>query len=480
MAGVTEFIRDNWEKTKLLGYFAIIVALAIPLANMLGAAWERAILSKAGLRLWLLTGVEGTGLVVFLLGTFVGFLTLMSIDPKKRWQAALLWLGTGIGLLGLQSQDLLLSNINIIENAVWFGGGLVVAVVFGGGRKIVTEQTVEAFEFRRASQSILVMLSLVVIVSLAEYHLQYPNFVQVSRAGVEFSTIQSPSLGLDTNNLPTHLVVSGVFLITLRRFVQYDAEESFFVLGPPASGKSLFLIGAYLEALDSRPDDGGATPMKPSQDLMEMVEMLDRQEQQWIIEATGRGELNQLDFQFVHGSVFPTNVQLSGLDYAGEYLSRLPDAIAGPAPDDEDRDTTLYQLAAGVQSADTLILLLDMERFVNNEPLEISEYFSILQATNNKNVLLVATKTDVVAERFREERGLEPHRHFEDFRTYVNSRLRESEQVDSLIREIGGKTIHPVYYQTRENEVGDRVPMRDQDGSVMTVGFDVLLQQLGK
>lgn len=480
MAGVIEFVRDNWEKTKLFGYFVGILVLAVPLSNMLGTAWERAVLSKAGLRLWLLTGVEGTALPVLLFGIFLGLLLMMTIDPKKRWQAALLWVGTGTALLGLQSQNLFLPNINVVENAVWFVGGLVVAIAFGGGRKLVTQQTVEAFEFRRASQSILVILTLIVVVSLAEYHVQYPGFVEVSAAGIDVNSVQSASVSVDTANLPSNLVVASLFVVTLKRFVQYDAEEAFFVLGPPASGKSLFLIGSYLEALDSRPDDGGSTPMKPSQDLMEMVEMLDRQEQQWIVEATGRAELNQLDFQYVHGSVFPKNIQLSGLDYAGEYLSRLPDAIAGSVADDEDVDTTLQRLVDGVQVADTLVLLLDMERFVNNEPLDISEYFSILQASDNKNVLLVATKTDVLADNFRDERGLEPHRHFEDFQSYVNSRLRESEQVDTLVREIGGENIHPVYYQTRENDAGDRVPMRDQDGSVMMVGFGALLDELGK
>jgi len=143
-------------------------------------------------------------------------------------------------------------------------------------------------------------------------------------------------------------------------------------------------------------------------------------------------------------------------------------------------DTTLRRLADGVQSADTLILLLDVERFVNNEELEISEYFSILQASDSKNVLLVATKADVLADSFQEERGLEPYRHFDDFQEYVNIRLRESEQVDALVRELGGSVIQPVYYQTSENEVGDRVPMRNQEGSVMTVGFDNMLSEFGR
>jgi len=457
-----------------------ILILAVPLADMMGTAWERAHLSASILRLWLLTGFPEQGIAVILFGLFLGLLFLMTIDPKKRWQAVLLWIGTGTALLGLSTQNLFIPNIEFMDNAVWLVAGVVIGVAIGGGEKVIRNRAAEAFEFRRASQLILYLLTLIVVVSLIEYHIQYPNIITVASNEATVDTgVTLSSVSVATSGLPANLVVSALFVVTLRQFVQYDAEESFFVLGPPASGKSLFLIGAYLEALGSTPD-GGSTPMNPSQDLMEMVAQLDRQEQEWIVQATGRNELNQLEFQYVHGSVFPKNILIESLDYAGEYLRRLPDAIAGSIADDEEMDTTLRRLADGVQSADTLILLLDVERFVNNEELEISEYFSILQASDSKNVLLVATKADVLADSFQEERGLEPYRHFDDFQEYVNIRLRESEQVDALVRELGGSVIQPVYYQTSENEVGDRVPMRNQEGSVMTVGFDNMLSEFGR
>lgn len=481
MAGASDYIRDNWEKLKLLGYFIGILILAVPLADILGTAWERAHLSVSILRLWLLTGFPEQAIAVILFGLFLGLLLLMTIDPKKRWQAVLLWVGTGTALLGLSAQNIFIPNIDFVDNAVWLVAGIVFGMAIGGGGKIVRNQTLEAFEFRRASQLILYILTLIVVVALLEYHMQYPEIIAVTSSEATIDTgVALSSVSITTSDLPVNLVVSALFVVTLRQFVQYDAEESFFVLGPPASGKSLFLIGAYLEALGSTPENGGSTPMNPSQDLMEMVARLDRQEQEWIVQATGRNELNQLEFQYVHGSVFPKNILLESLDYAGEYLQRLPDAIAGSMADDEDMDTTLRRLADGVQSADTLILLLDVERFINNEELEISEYFSILQASKDKKVLLVATKADVLADSFQEERGLEPYRYFEDFQEYVNTRLRKSEQVDALVRELDGSEIKPVYYQTKENEFGDRVPMRDQDGSVMTVGFDNMLTELGR
>jgi hypothetical protein len=239
------------------------------------------------------------------------------------------------------------------------------------------------------------------------------------------------------------------------------------------------LIGAYLEALERSNDKGSSTPLTPSQDLMSMTEALDRQQSEWIVEATGRGELNQLHFQYVHGSVFPTNIQLFAMDYAGEYLARLPDAITG-AIDQGDMDNTLRRLSEGVENANTLILIVDTERFANDEPLDISEYFSILQATEPDGVMIVATKTDVLAEDFEEEQGLEPHLYYDEFKDFVKTRLRQSENVDALVTETAGAEIHPVYYQTTINENGNRVPMRDDSGSVMTVGFDELLEKIGR
>lgn len=481
MSNWISYLRENREKLKLVGYFVLILILAIPLSRMLGQAWAVADFTRDIVRLRLLAGFEHQAVSVTAFGLYLGFLILITIDPKKRWQAFLLWLGTIVALIALQSMDFLIgsANFDLIQQSPFLLGGIGLGLVIGGGRKLLQVQTAQALEFRRAAKGLFAMMAVLTVAGFVETHLIYPDVYSVSASGISINELQSLSVSLNDQGLLQDAVVSGLFLFTLNRFVQYDAEQRFFILGPRASGKSLFLIGAYLEALTHSHADDTNTPLKPSEDLMSMIEALDRRDSEWIVEATGRGELKHLKFQFVHGSVFPTNVQLSALDYAGEYLDRLPDALTGAIPE-EDMDTTLIRLSEGVEDANSLMLVVDVERFVNNEPLEVAEYFSILQSTDNKNVTLVATKSDILAEEFEDERGLEAHLYFDEFREFVTQRLRQSENIDSLISETGGQEIHPVYYQTKVNENGNRVPIRDDSGSVMTVGFDHLLERMGR
>ncbi|SDG38670.1 hypothetical protein [Halorientalis regularis] len=479
MNNLAGLVQENREKLKLLLYFAVIIALAYPLATSIGKAWESSHLARSIVRLHYVVGVSRPALNMTILGLFIGLLTLMTLDPKKRIQAALLWLGMIISLVGLLSLGLFLVQINFIAELPWFIGGLILGLVIGGGRKLLQVQTADALEFRRASLGIFFILALIVVVAFVEYHVQYPKIFSVTQSGVQTATTTPSGVGLETSGIFKNALISGLFIVVLGQFVTYDAEHDFFILGPRASGKSLFLIGAYLEALEQTSDSSANTPLNPSNDLVDMMQELDRPESEWIIEATGRGEVNVLSFQFVHGRVFPTNIGLQSIDYAGEYLNRLPDAIADTLPDDSV-DSTLERLVDGVETADTLVLLLDLERFMNDEPLEITEYFDILRQADNTGVILVATKADVMAEEFREKRGLEAHRYQDEFRQYINQRLRGSQQVEGLIQETAGTEIYPVYYQTKVNENGDRVPIRDETNSVTTVGYDELLDLLGR
>jgi len=478
-AGLVDYLRQNTEKVKLLGYFVLMLVLAAPLSTMLGTAWRRAHVFRAAIKSLSLIGLSLAETTVLLFGVFLGLLTLMTVDPKKRWQAFLLWIGVGVVLLGLQSMGLFLPNISLIGDVHWLLGGAAFGILIGGGRRLLDINDTDVLEFRRASTMIYYTVAVLVVVAVIEYHVRYPNVFAVTNDTVMLRTVDSFSATFARNNLIQHLLVSGAFVVTVRQFVRYDAEQDFFVLGPRASGKSLFLIGGYLEALERSRNDESRSPLNPSQDLMEMIEALDHERSGWIVDATRSGQFKTLDFQYVQGSVFPMNIRLSGVDYAGEYLGELPGALTGAIPEDEG-DDTLWELADRVETADTLLLVVDIERYVNNEPLEISEYFSILQAADIDNVLIVGTKADYLADRFTEQRGLEPYRYFDDFKQFVNDELQQNNQIDTLIQETAGSEIHPVYFQTRENEAGDRDPMRDDSGSVMTVGFDELLEKLGR
>jgi hypothetical protein len=393
----------------------------------------------------------------------------------------LLFGGSVIGLLLLASQGLLLANIDFGATVEWLAIGLVCGVVVGGGRQLVSSRDTHVLELRRASRTVFYMLSAVVVGGFLEYHLEYPVPVGVTPNGGFVLTGLSQPFAVQggAQQIAFNLLLVGGFVLTTKRFVQYDAQKNFLVLGPKASGKSLLLVGAYLEALERfSGDSSSTTPLNPSQDLMNLVGQLDQQQEGWFVSATRTQELETLRFQYVHGSVFPLNIQVSGLDYAGEWLEEIPDVLVG-AKTEENVPTTLARVAGAVAEADTLVLVVDCERYVNDEPLGIEPYFEILQARENADVVLVATKADVMAERFRDDRGLNAEQYFDDFQQFVNDRLRGNQTVQSLVAQSAGSTIHPVFYQTRVDDRGERVPMRNS-GSVATVGFDRLLETLGE
>lgn len=479
MANILGAIGENREKLQLAGYFGLTLVLALPLATMLGESYRQANLVRTLFDLRLLVGISLESISLAIFGFYLGLLGLMTIDPKKRWQGFLMWAGTIVGLLGLQSMGLFLPNVDLVGGFPIIAGGILIGVILGGGRALAELTESRLVEFRYASTILFYLLASFTVVGFLELHVSYPDLIRVTGQSVELNVAQPMTVGIRGERLIQDAAVSLLFVVAMRRFIRYDAEERFFILGPRAAGKSLFLIGLYLEVLRRQSGEGRNTPLSPSQDLMNMVEALDRQSSEWIVEATGRGELKYLRFTFVAGNIFPMNMELSAMDYAGEYLNRLPDALTGAINRDE-MDNTLRRLTEGIETADTLILTIDIERFISNEPLDISEYFSILQAADTSEVVIVGTKADYFAEEFEDERGLEPHRYFEEFKQFTGRRLRQSENVDALITETGGKDIHPVYYQTTTNDAGNRVPMRDDTGSPMTVGFDEFLDEIGR
>lgn len=480
MAGPLSFVEDNREKLLLVVYAIAILAFAGLLSPMLGQAWQRANISVVLLRLGLLVGLSVELVSVILFGMFFGLLTLMVVDTKKRLQGVLLFTGGTIGIIILSSMGLLLPNIDIFQNILWLLGGLIFGLAIGGGQRLLDFDSTGPLEFRRASQAIYYALSAIVVVGFFEYHVNYPFPIGVTRGGFNLKVI-SPEFGIvgSGGELVLNLALVVGFVGITRQFVRYDAERDFLVLGPKASGKSLFLVGAYLEALERFSQQDTETPLNPSQDLMSLVSALDRQGEGWFVEATRTQELEELEFQYVHGNVFPENIEVSTLDYAGEWLEDLPDALAG-VEDREALPSTLLRVSGKVIDADTLILLIDSSRWVDDEPLGIEPYFDIIQSTGDKDIILVATKADVFAEDFRDERGLDAQQYFSDFKQYVNQQVKQDQTVQSLVAQAGGSAeIHPVYFQTKVNEDGERVPMRVQ-GSVTTVGFDALLERLGR
>ncbi|SNR48920.1 P-loop NTPase family protein [Halorubrum vacuolatum] len=474
------FLEENGEKVLLVVYFVVMIVVAGPLFLVLGEAWEASdVFRPLILSLNPLIGVNLEQFSSAMFGGYLGLLVLLTLDPKKRIQGLLLWLGTVSALIGLLSIGLFIPNIDFTANVLWILSGFVVGAIVGGGRQLLEVRTASALEFRRSATLLFYLISVVVAVGLIEYHVNLPQVIEVASNEVHVQA-ENPSVDVDWNGIGRNTLMAGVFVVTLRRFVTYDASESFFILGPPGSGKSLFLVGKYLEALDDAVGRDTDTPLNPSGDLMELVSALDAASKDtgWKLDSTGATDIEDLRFRFISGRVFPKNIELSSLDYAGEYLEELPTALM--SADEEIDNSTVRLLAQRVRDANTLVLVIDVERFHNNEPLDIEPYFDILNAASNKDVLLVATKCDILAEGFRDKQALEAYQYFDEFKEFVNDTLiQNSQAVRTLVQDTSGSEIHPVYYQTTTNENGERVPMRNQNGNVQTVGFDELLQKMG-
>jgi hypothetical protein len=458
-------------------YIAVITVVAPPVAHVLGAGWEASQLIQSVTSLIVLLGLDSGVVVLAGFGFIAGLLGLMLIDYKKRWQAVALVIGFLILIGQLLSLGQLLPADVAVDDLVWTLPGVLLGVVLGGGVQLVRLRSLGPQEFRAAPRVLYLTTTAVLLLALAEIHLTYPQLLDVGTTGVAMLTPDPTGFDVVAANFGPNLI-AGVAAATLKRFTRYDADEEFFVIGPPASGKSLLLIGAYLEALkDVRNELRRSEALDPSHDLMELVENLDRDNSEWIVEATGRGELRELEFRYVTGTLLPQKVSISALDYAGEHLSRLPDVLAER---EENPPEELSQIAAGVTDATTLIMLIDSERFVNDEGLGLAEYFEILEAAEESNVILVATKSDIFADMFWEEHELPPQENFEMFRQYVEEQLTQSEQFASLLRQTPTSEVHPVYYETEFNDNGERVPYRDDREQVITVGFKQLLEKLGR
>lgn len=460
------------------GYIVLIGLLAPQVARVVETGWEASQLIQSLIGLVQLAGFAPSLVILLGFGFIAGLVLLMTIDSKKRWQAIVLWFGFAIVVYQLVQGGRILSPNILSNNVAWALPGIALGVVVGGGVSLFKLESLGPQEFRRAPVLLYSTVGVILALSLLEIHLVYPSIIETTATEAQIFLPTAGDLGVETTNLTPNLVVSGIAILSLRRFTQYDADTEFFVIGPPASGKSLLLIGAYLEALNEGRDSlRRSEALDPSQDLMELVENLDQDNSEWIVEATGRGELRNLEFKYIKGSLIPRKVTISALDYAGEHLSRLPDVLSGNA---ENPSEEITQIAQGVSEATTLIMLIDSERFLNNEGLGLAEYFEVLKAAEDNNVILVATKTDIFADMFWEEHEISPQEDFDAFRDFVEEQLTQSEQFASLLRQTPTSEVHPVYYETEFNESGERVPYRDENGSAVTVGFKELLEKLGR
>lgn len=401
----------RWELFKLVIYFLTVVAVSVHLAPVIGAGWE-----SRGLPWHLFyggvnaVGIEYHDAVAFPVGVYLGLLGLLAVDRYKRVQAALLGMATvAAGFIFIY--QLGLAPIDWISGLLALVGGIIVGGLAGGGRKLY--EGTPPFQFPRATQLLFVVLSLVVIVSIFEFHVDYsPPFRAAGGTLVVSSTLVTP-VSASGAGLITNLIAMGLFVGTLYRFTEYENERKFMILGPARSGKTTLMTGLFATVSGGRGGFSGDDEISWNDEMRQYHTDLTAPEEGFgdIGVSTEGTDAVPLEFTYPHGDLFPRKVTVRTIDYAGERLdenlvdtieecfeeegnalSGIVDSIAGELSDEEEFiergfDTTfpderltnqsgrqIRRLLAGqLLEADTVMLVFPLDEFAADYDVSIDE-----------------------------------------------------------------------------------------------------------
>lgn len=469
------------EPRLLLLRFAVMVVTAPILGWMMGRAWvpgnpvydrgEQLLGTALGL-----SGVAALELVgSFGIGVYAALLVLFVIDVKKRVQGSLLVIGSVLVLAVLTASGVFLPNVeytaplNVFGLVLGFASGLLVeadqlrALDWSASTfRRPTLQTGDVPEFRHAVTVLFGLVSVVVVGSLAN------------------AVVTGVVLVYD-------VVAAGAFLFVSYRFVRYDSETRYVTLGPARAGKSMLTLGLCLELLQS--DGPHPDPNEYLQSGLERVSNLQPGDERWPIPSTPPDELQVSSFEVIVGYYFPRRLELTALDYAGQHLQHVAELLRKGG--EVGGDGVPAQVAGWIDRSDTLVVLLDVERLVYPEKFQgvgvtddeniswgLDQYATILEHSDPEDVVVVATKCDILVDR----QLVDPpsvHDSYDEFRDAVTERLASRPDVRELLELTGSSKINPVYYVTKRRG-SEYVPRLDEDGNPMPVGFSHLLAEFRK
>lgn len=328
-----QFYYRNKDELTFGSTLVVMIVAGVLMADMLTRAIAGSPLKVTMWRLVEPFGLDAAAPGVVLFGIYVTALTLLTIDQTKRPQSLFLVVVTVIGLATLALSGQFFPYMGVGDVAL-FLLGVALAVLYVGPENI-RETTVAdpsdttgpvlqgegsgPLEFRSAEQLLYGLLGFLVVVAFFEAHTQYeplvkpnlfPNFSAVT--SFQLTNVAGDQLALDFG-------VAGVFLVMLYLFLGYDAERTYFIVGPKRSGKTHAAIALHEEA-----EEHGYNPRNEAPDLLELETELVESDR-WV-EATNR-RTQDLSFSFTSKGVFKKNIRLEALDYPGELVRAILPAV---------------------------------------------------------------------------------------------------------------------------------------------------------
>lgn len=470
------------EPRRLLLWTVVMLATAPVVGWMLGRTWVPGhdIYDGVGQTLADVLGLSFIGALelagVVGIGLYAALVVLFIADVKKRVQGMLLLLGSLLAGGVLVTMGVLVPNIDFAA-PVNIGGllfGLLVGLALEAGElqsidwgqssfRRPTVRGGDVAEFRVAVYGLFGVIAILLVMTV----------VQAGIAGV----------------LTGYDVVAGVvFLVMAYRFVGYDSELTYLTLGPAQSGKSMLALGLCLELLEA--DGPHPKPNGYLKNALERVGNLAPGRERWPLPSTPPDVIEVSSLELIVGYYFPRRIEVTALDYAGQHLPRIVELIETDK-EETDEESVPAEVADWIASSHTLMVILDVERLVHperfradasedGEPISwgFEQYASILEAREPAEVMVVATKCDVLLH----EGIVDPPTEFVDwagFREAVTGMLADRPDVAELLDMTNEDAIQPVFYVT-ERADGTYVPKLDGSGNLMPVGYGHLIEAVGR
>jgi hypothetical protein len=405
----------------------------------------------------------------------------------------------------------------------------------------------EPLTFPGAERALTYILGVIVVFGFFEAHTSYTQYMTVTGGSL---VIQDPTqnfqlVGMTAELVTVDLVASGVFLGTATWFLGYESGRSVFVLGPSGSGKTHFSIATYLKSQEL-----GLRPRNPTDELTRLVQRLideedfiperTREVHDLSFEyTTGKYfpknvKLDAFDYPgeylpHVPGGLEVLYDRLSQYDYEDQIREQVDEGVAvdqgkgletgsdssGMATDggaDEGVESDSAEAGGGpsaaisvgdevireraklmvnevcprVVRADLLVLVIDMERVLNDAPLGAEWYSDILaRLPDDQEVIITVTKADLLMEG---NTGMQEMMNPVQLRNNIDQTIRQHAGANRL--PIAEKP-YPVFYKTYE-ENGERhiqmqnpmttatQPQQGVQKSPGLYGYEALLNRLGR
>lgn len=485
-SGPVDLVRQNVEKVLLFGYLGALIYLAPRVASLIRRGWYTAPpygVVKQTLQALSMVGLSITIIQASGLGIILGAITLMTVDRKKRIQGLLVWITLGCIGIGFLSQDFIPRVFFGFTDHAWltlvgFAGTVLVGTpghVISAWRRL--EMPVR-MEFRYAPRILYAIVALVVVTMWIEYHITYPSIPVFPVQGVE------PNPAITFGIVADHIIIDTgaaiLYLVIAGRFIQYDASTDVFVLGPKNAGKSTFFVGLW-RSLTSVTDRTSGR-VDTSRYVETLIDVLSQNPvDEWVLDQTDTDGTGNASLTVERGTVFPRNLTISSKDYPGERLVSVTEYMRGHDTDANHVD----ELVANIESSDTLICLIDVERIrgISDEADDgsgVTMYMDLVREYRDaKQIVPVVTKADYYDDEFKRDRGLDAYdsANYDEFQEYVTSRLMDHQSVSNLMSSINTTQMYPVYMLTEEGPDGRRYPV-DVGGRREYYGFEEVLEVL--